>query len=355
MGFLQFRQFEKLLSLSLLCACTSTGGPGSKDQGSDTGPGTDTGEVVNDTWRAKGSGYAFLLDGQEDHSLFTLEIQGTLVPREGYAYYGWLMGGAAGYQLMGPIPVNVGEVEFEFELGVNGLLDGYREFKVFQHDEAPLNPGIGDPVWEGAMSEETLGLVQGLLGGTAAAGEGSLRATEDTVEVISASAQSSIDNFTTLPEFNAQAEAISNAIAGAEVDVDQNGTVETLEGLEKGIVGPGGHVEEILADLTSTFEAFGGLNAEAHVREALDNAYDCIQRVEAHAIRAQTHAGVATVCAAQGPCEATMDIVVEELGMALNGEDTDGDGTIVQEEEGTIECGIEYISRLVGFPVTLAK
>ena len=52
---------------------------------------------------------------------------------------------------------------------------------------------------------------------------------------------------------------------------------------------------------------------------------------------------------------ATMGIVLEELGMALNGEDTDGDGTIVQEQEGTIECGIEYISRLVGFPVTLAK
>ena len=343
-----------LLSAGLLNACTSTGGTGSKDQGSDTG-GSDTGEEVNDTWRAKGSGYAFLLDGEEDHSLFKLEIQGTLVPRQGYGYYGWLMGGSDGYKVMGPIPVNVSEVNYELELGVNGLLNGYREFKVFQHDEEPLNPGVGDPVWAGAMPEETLDLVQGLLGGSTSAAVGSLRETENTAEGIIAAAQASIDNFTTLPEFNAKAEAISNAIAGVEEDVDNNGTVETLEGFEMGLVGDSSHVDEILADLTSAFEAFGGHEAEDHVRDALDNAYDCIQRVESHASRAQDYAGIATVCAAQGSCESTMGIVIEELGISLNGEDIDEDGTIDQEKEGTIECAIEFISRLVGFPVSLAQ
>jgi hypothetical protein len=351
----RFKSIQNLLCISLLCACTSTDGKGSKDQGNDTGTGTDTGDEVIDTWRAKGSGYAYLLDGDHDHSLFKLEIEGTLVPREGYSYYGWLMGGSDGYKLMGPIPVDVSQVDFEIEIGVNGLLNGYREFKVFQHDEPPLNPGVGDPVWAGSMSGESLDLVQGLIGGSGAADEGSLRATESAVERVIEAAQSAIDDFSVLPEFNAEAEAISNAITGVAIDVDQNGEVRTLEDVEKGIVGDDSHVQQIFADFTSAFEAFGGVEAEAHIRLAIGNAYDCIQRVESHALRAQDYAGVATVCAAQGSCESTMRIVLDELGMALNGEDLNEDGVVDQEDEGTIECGIEYISRLVGFPVAVAK
>ena len=339
-------------SSGLLLACTSSGDGGTKDETSDSGISSDTGEEVVDTWRAKGSGYAYLLDGTEDHSLFRLEIEGTLVPRDGFSYYGWLMGGSDGYKLMGPIPVTVSEVEYEVDIGVNGLLNGYREFKVFHHDSEPLNPGVGEPVWEGAMSSESLDIVQGLLGGGTSANEGSLRETETTAEVIIAAAQAAIDGFSTLPEFNAEAEAISNAITGEAVDVDQNGTVEVLDGLDMGLVGEDSHVEEALADLTSAFEAFGGLNAEDHIRDALDNAYDCIQRVEAHALKAQSYAGIATVCAGQGSCEKTMETVVEELGMSLNGEDVNEDGTIsADQNEGTIECSIEYVSRLVGFPV----
>jgi|GEM_PF-3599075 len=345
-----------LLFLGAWAGCTSADGTTSKDQGGDTGIGGDTGEEVVDTWRAKGSGYAYLLDGTDDHSLFRLEIQGTLIPRDGHSYYGWLMGGSDGYKLMGPIPVNVSEVEFEVDIGVNGLLNGYNEFKVFQHNEEPLNPGIGDPVWEGSMPQDSLELVQSLLGGTQATGEGSLRSTETTAESIIAAAQAAIDGFTDLPTFNRQAEAIWNAITGTTEDVDQNGEVDTVEGLEKGLVGDSGHVPEILADLTAAFDAFGGINAEDHVREAIDNAYDCIQRVEAHALRAQDYAGVATVCAAQGSCQNTMETVVERLNMALNGEDINEDGVIdVDQNEGTIECSIEYISRLVGFTVGLAQ
>jgi hypothetical protein len=355
MSFRDFKSIQNLLCISLLCACTATDGSGSKDQGNDTGIGSDTGEEVVDTWRAKGNGYAYLLDGQDDHSLFRLEIQGTLVPRQGYSYYGWLMGGSDGYKLMGPIPVSVSEVEFEFELGVNGLLNGYRQFKVFQHDEVPLNPGVGDPVWAGEMSEESLILVQGLIGGSGAADVGSLRATETAVETIIEAAQDAIDNFTVLPDFNADAEAISNAVTGVEVDVDQNGQVSTIDGVEKGIVGENSHVEDIFTELGNAFDAFGGVEAEEHIRLAIGNAYDCVQRVESHALRAQSYAGVATVCASQGPCESTMRIVLEELGMSLVGEDLNDDGVVDQEDEGTIECGIDYISRLVGFPVSVAN
>lgn len=357
MKFIVPRQVFLGLSSLLFLACTSAGGgDGSKDSTSDTGSGSDTGEEIVDTWRAKGSGYAYLLDGTEDHSLFRLEMEGTLVPREGYSYYGWLMGGSDGYKLMGPIPVNVSEVEFEVDIGVNGLRNGYREFQVFQHDSEPLNPGVGDPVWAGAMSEDSLDIVRGLLGGGTATNEGSLREMETTAELIIAAAQGAIDGFSTLPEFNAQAEAIANAIAGSAEDVDQNGQVETLEGVELGLIGDSSHVSETLADLTEAFEAFGGLTAEDHIRDALDNAYDCIQRVEAYAQKAETYAGIATVCAGQGSCESTMGTVVEQLGLSLNGEDLNEDGQIsADQNEGTIECGIEYISRLVGFPVETAN
>lgn len=353
----QFRKLsiQNLLCIGLLFGCTSSSDSGSKDSSGDTGVSSDTGEEVIDTWRAKGAGYAYLLDGEQDHSLFKLEIEGTLVPREGFSYYGWLMGGSDGYKLMGPIPVNVSQVDFEVELGVNGLKNGYKEFKVFQHDEAPLNPGVGDPVWAGAMSDETLDLVKGLIGGSGASEEGSLRATESTVEAILAAAQSAITNFTVLPDFHADAEAISNAITGVEIDVDQNGEVVTIDGLIQGIVGEDSHVSDIFDDLGSAFEAFGGVEADEDIRLAIGNAYDCIQRVEAHALRAQDYAGVSTVCAAQGSCVAQMENVLEHLGMALSGEDLNEDGTVDKEDEGTIECGIEYISRLVGFPVNVAN
>ncbi|MEC7240343.1 MAG: hypothetical protein VXW32_03835 [Myxococcota bacterium] len=357
MKFIVTRQSLVGLSSLVVLACTSAGGGGgSKDSTSDSGAGSDTGEEVVDTWRAKGSGYAYLLDGTEDHSLFRLEIEGTLIPREGHSYYGWLMGGSDGYKLMGPIPVNVSEVEFEVDIGVNGLRNGYREFQVFQHDSEPLNPGVGDPVWAGAMPEDSLEIVRGLLGGGTATNEGSLREMETTAERIIAAAQDAIDGFSTLPEFNAKAEAISNAIAGEAEDVDQNGQVETLEGSELGLIGDTSHVSQTLADLTEAFEAFGGLTAEDHIRDALDDAYDCIQRVDAYADKAQTYAGIATVCAGQGSCQSTMETVVEQLDLALNGEDLNEDGVISAEQnEGTIECGIEYISRLVGFSVELAN
>lgn len=357
MKFIVTRQSFLSLSSLLFVACTSAGGgDGAKDSTSDTGTSSDTGEEVVDTWRAKGSGYAYLLDGTDDHSLFRLEIEGTLIPREGHSYYGWLMGGSDGYKLMGPIPVNVSQVEYEVDIGVNGLLNGYREFQVFQHDSEPLNPGVGDPVWAGAMSEESLDIVRGLLGGGTATNEGSLREMETTAEVIISAAQSAIDGFTSLPEFNAQAEAISNAITGESEDVDQNGQVETLDGIDLGLVGDTSHVSETLDDLTEAFEAFGGLTAEDHIRSAIDDAYDCIQRVEAYALKAQTYAGIATVCAAQGSCQSTMETVVEQLGLSLNGEDLNEDGVIsADQNEGTIECGIEYISRLVGFPVEMAN
>ena len=358
MFFFSFRWFCSVLAIVLLSACTSTSDDGSKDSvSSDTGPTvTDTGEQVQDTWRAKGSGYAYLLDGEEDHSLFRLEVEGTLVPRDGYAYYGWLMGGSDGYKLMGPIPVNVTEIEYEFELGVNALAQGYREFKVFQHDSEPISPGVGEPVWDGALSGESLDLVRGLIGDSSGTNEGSLRATETAVEEILAAAESAIDGFTDLATFHANAEAISNAITGVSEDVDNNGSVETLESLDKGLVGDGSHVETILEDLTASFEAFGGLEAEDYVREALDNAYDCIQRVESYALRAQQYAGICTVCAAQGSCESTMNKTVTQLGLALNGEDSNDDGVIsAEQDEGTIECTIEFVSRLVGFPVNTSN
>lgn len=355
MTHLKNLNIQNLLCIGFLYACTPSSDSGSKDLGGDTGLGSDTGDEVIDTWRAKGAGYAYLLDGEQDHSLFKLEIEGTLVPREGFYYYGWLMGGSDGYKLMGPIPVNVSQVDFEVELGVNGLKNGYKEFKVFQHDEEPLNPGVGDPVWAGAMSDDVLDLVKGLIGGSGVSDEGSLRATESTVEAIITAAQSAITDFSVLPEFHAAAEAISNAITGVEIDVDQNGEVVTLDGLTQGIVGEGSHVDDIFTDLGSAFDAFGGVEADENIRLAIGNAYDCIQRVEAHALRAQDYAGVSTVCAAQGNCESHMENVLLHLGMALNGEDLNEDGTVDQEDEGTIECGIEYISRLVGFSVDVAK
>ena len=54
------------LCVGLLSACTSADSDGSKDSVfSDTGASSDSGEKLQDTWRAKGSGFAKLVQATQ--------------------------------------------------------------------------------------------------------------------------------------------------------------------------------------------------------------------------------------------------------------------------------------------------
>jgi hypothetical protein len=96
------------------------------------------------------------------------------------------------------------------------------------------------------------------------------------------------------------------------------------------------------------------LQSDEEVRDAFDNAYDCVERVEAYANAAATKASVAS-CGAQTCCEGIFGDVIENLGYALDGYDFDEDDFIDIETEGTVECAIEFVSRLISFPVSAAS
>jgi hypothetical protein len=171
------------------------------------------------------------------------------------------------------------------------------------------------------------------------------------VETIRSYAESALADFVDTATCNGQAEAIYNAITAQSEDKDGNGSIQTIEDLGLGVIGDPSHVTMILDDLTDAFNAFGGLQAEEDVRVALDNAWDCVQRVEIYAAAAATKASVAS-CGAQSCCELTFNSVVENLTVALEGTDLNDDQVVDLETEGTVECAIEFVSRLVGFPVS---
>ncbi len=180
---------------------------------------------------------------------------------------------------------------------------------------------------------------------------------ETTLETIRAYAQSGIDNFTDLPTCAATTEAVYNAIGASTEDIDDDGVVSTIDSIEIGIASSepdaATHVKAILDDLTTAFNALGAAaEIEPEQWSAIEKAHDCIERVQAHSDAARLQASIAS-CGAQSCCDMIFGNVISELGLALDGEDTNEDGVIDLESEGTVECGIEFVSRLLGFPVAV--
>jgi len=333
-------------------ACILGGGGGN---GSDTGAATDDtgggGGNSGDTWRPRGKGSAYLLDGDEDHSLLRIELTSCMEPRDGEAYHGWLTGGSTALYL-GEIPVDDDIVLHEVELGLNAFEAGYTTFQAYVASEAPSAPGEGELLWYGEIPTTAVEILEDLLVSSPESSEGSLRAMETTAETIRDYGQSAIDGYSDIVAFRGDAEAVANGIAGTDVDEDGNGTVQTIDGLEVALTGPQGHSDVILEDFQEVLDAYGGNQADADIREAISVAYDCIQRIDAHAETAHELAGTTTVCGAESSCIGLMNQVIDELDYVIEGYDEDGDGT-VELDEGTIECALEYMSRLMAFEVSV--
>jgi hypothetical protein len=321
--------------------------------------GKETGEVGEDTggggsgtlWRPAGAGTAYFVDGVEDNSLFHLELTRANDPREGEAYYGWVSKGGEDPIALGEIPVTAEEVNFDSDIGVNALIEGYDTFEAWATD----NGGTareGEKLWEGAVNPVVYGVIQTLLISSPDTpdGQGSLRSLESAVQVIEARAQSVIDASFDLDAFNAESEAIANGLEGTEEDRNDDGRVDTIDG-QLGILNDGGYVDLILVDLRAASDQVAPGDP---IKDYANYAYDCSQSIEEHVHYASIDADVGSICVSEKSCDARMADVLVELGYALDGEDENENGVIddlATPTEGTIECAITYISQMAQMTV----
>jgi hypothetical protein len=337
-----------LLIVSPAVGCSGDGA-GVKDSGDsatdDTGEGGGGGGVQ---WRPTGSGVAYFADGTTDNSLFHLEMSRVIDPEEGTAYYGFVSKGGVDPIAVGAITPNGEEVSFEADIGENAIIEGYDTFEAWANADG--TQGSGEQLWAGQVDPVIYGVVQNLLIASTDTpdGQGSLRSVESAVEDLRDFSQSIVDAPPDLTEIRRDAEGITNAIRGEGEDLDADGTV-TVHGSALSILGDAGYINLILSDLDAVAAQ---VEPTDPIREDANRAYDCTQAIEAHARNAALDAEVTSAAAAEATAMTTLGRAIDELGYALDGQDTNGDGTVDAETEGTIECAVLYVSEMAEMSVT---
>ena len=169
-----------------------------------------------------------------------------------------------------------------------------------------------------------------------------MRSVENTCEDLITALQTTIDETQDVGGIYDEAEAIYNAIYGTSEDVDNNGTTNTLSGVMP-ILGKEGLIELILGHLDV---ASASVEPGHPVKDLANWAYDCTQLIEGFAEQAAREADTATVCGSKKACDAELQSAIENLQWALDGFDTDKDGTEDPISEGTAECAIYFVSQM---------
>ncbi len=322
------------------------GGDGGGDGGDDGGDGGGGG----DTWRPGGLGEAYFADGTTDGSRFHLEMQAVPDPRDGEAYYGWLLEPGGQSIALGEITVSGGEVLFETDVGLNALLDGYTRFEAYAGG-ADANVS-GEALWVGTVDPDLEDAYQQLLLSTeeVPGQEGSIRAIQTTIEAALTLAQDTADNVTDLPTMQARAEQISNALTGLAEDLRPDGTAETIADTHP-VLGEGGGVDLVLRDLD---QASASVEPGNPVKDLANWSYDCTQEVERHADDAAGVAAIVTASASVDAGATRLRQVVETLEYAIAGEDQNDDGNVDPIDEGALNCALDFVNQMAFLEVTTA-
>jgi len=337
----------------LATACGDKDGGGSADTGGDgsggDGGGGDGGGDGGPEWRASGLGTAYFADGAEDGSLFHLEMQAVPDPREGEAYYGWILNPAGDSIALGEIPVTGTDVVFEADVGLNALLEGYTRFEAYAGSGDDANVS-GEALWVGSVDPALEDAYQQMLLSTeeVPGQEGSVRAIQTTIEAALALAQDTIDNEVDLEQLKNRGERISNAITGLEEDLKPDGSANSIDAVHP-ILGEGGGADLVLRDLD---QASASVGPGHPVKDLANWSYDCTQEVERHAEDAAGQAAVATAVASVDQGKQRMQNVVDMLNQAIEGEDQNEDGTVDPITEGALTCALGYIGQMAFLEVT---
>lgn len=330
-----------ILPLTAGCAPEPTAtAPPDDDDGSDDG----TGGGGEANWRVSGAGSAFFSDGESDNSLFNLAMSQCMEPREGESYHGWVSSTSTGESLyVGEIPVASGRVDYAFDLGANAIIGKFDHFEAWAGASAEPE---GTLLWTGTVNATVFDVIQELLIASPDTpdGQGSLRSLESQLEALAAYALSASEAGDDLPQLQAEAERLRNALAAPAQDHDGDGRVTEFEGYfaiasDLGSC-EGGYIGLILEDLAGATSA---LQPTDPIRDYIDPAYDAIQMVCLQAERADRAAGIAVSSGAAEAAAYQLQEFAARLGEAQVGFDTDEDGTIeqaVSEEPGT-EYGLD--------------
>lgn len=338
-----------LLFIAPMAAGCAAGGASDKD-GSETGD-EDTGEGggTGTLWRPTGAGYAYFSDGMSDNSLFHLELTRCIPPKEGEEYYGFVSKGGTAPVALGAITVSGEEVVFDNDIGINALIEGYDTFEAWANVDGLQ--GSGEHLWTGQVDPIIYGVVQNLViaSEVTPTGEGSLRSVETAVEGLRDYGQAAVDGGFSLPEIHTTAEGMMNAIRGTTEDSNEDGSVDVF-GEHLGLIGAGGYVELIKADLTA---ASNQVDPGNPIKDYANYAYDCTQKIETHADAAGRDAEGASVTGSDESALSRLTDSIEGLDYALVGLDENEDGLIDDFTEGTIECAIRYVSQMAQMNVAI--
>lgn len=339
------------LSLILLAvACDPESGDGTTDTDSGT-VDTAEGGGDEDTWRASGTGAAYFADGAQDNSLFVLELSRATVPRDGFAYFGFVSAEGGSLIPLGEITVNGEDVLFQADIGTNAIVDGISHFEAW-HTDGDGSVPAGEPVWAGNVNPTVFSVIQDLLISNPATpdGDGSLRALETRVEFVRDECLAAVGAGLNDGEFGTIAEQIANAIEDPADDWDDDGDDEFFDS-ELAIQGNDddegeGLVELIFADFG---EVVAAIEADDPIRTNIEEAYDGVQFTDFWAVRA---AGDAQTAAGRGTLgEQNLADAAEALDWTLLGYDANQDGILDESTEVGLDWAIDRISQMAQMDV----
>lgn len=336
----------------LLALLACSGSDKNPDNTGTTGTATDDtggGGGSGDNWLPSGTGYGWFVDGQEDNSVFHLEMAQTQAPKDGEAYYGWISKGGADPVGLGEIVVTGEDVLFEGEIGTDAILHGYDTFEAYATANGGSAPD-GTLLWVGAVDPTIAAIVHDLLIESTRTpdGLGSLRSLQAYIAQLQEAVADAVAE-QDIVSLHVKAEKIANAIDGTADDVDNNGTVEQFP-WQIGVVGENGYVNLIFSDLDS---ASAQVTPPNPIKDFAKGAYDCTQLVESHAKNASKPARTATAAGALASGQAQLQQVATELTYAVDGvEGEDTDTVIDPVTEGTLTCAIYYVAEMARMSVT---
>jgi len=338
--------------LLALLGCTGTTAKNLDTGDTDSSDTSDTEETdTSPPWVPTGDGVAYILDGVESNSLFTLEMSVVTPPPEGDAFAGYLLGTAEELYI-GPIPVTETTLFWQSETGINALLAGYNRIEVrLTSDNSIIYAGQVDPIVETTYQKLLVSSPD------TPDGDGSLREIEDTIQALIQHNTDLIaqDSSADVHSLYLGAEQLVNTIFGSENDFDNDGVISTIPGLMPLIGEDLSETDDltnlrnlVLADLDAASLAAHQISPTHHIKDLANYAYDCTQLVGTYVKEAANQADNVAykLTADEASSDARLTDSNTYLQYALDGFDSNEDGVIEDLIEGTINCSAYYVSQM---------